>query len=256
MTDAPTRTVISAKPSMARELAETIPALAIGLALATAFQAVAYEPFTIPSASMEPGLVEGDYLVVSKFAYGWSRASLPLNPPLPDGRLAGRLPERGDVVVFRRPSDPREIWIKRVIGLPGDVVEISGGVIFVNGEPLAQRRLGPGRDDAQPLSPVEIVAETTAAGLTYQTFDAGPDQAGDDRAAITVPEGQLFVMGDHRDNSLDSRWPAELGVGLLPTTNLVGRAERVIASWQAGASLFKPWTWLRIRPGRALRVIV
>src|SRR5690606_39142300 len=131
---------IMTQPNSARrEIIDMVRTVAIGLTAAVAIQTVAFQPYTIPSASMEPGLLIGDYLVVSKFAYGWSRASLPFNPPLPEGRAFGRLPARGDVVVFRRPSDPREVWIKRVIGLPGDRIEVIGGTVVVNGVALPQR---------------------------------------------------------------------------------------------------------------------
>ena len=242
-------TAIEAPPSAVAEIVDTVRTVAVALAAAVVIQTVVFQPFTIPSASMEPGLVVGDYLVVSKFAYGWSRASLPFNPPLPSGRLFERLPKRGDVIVFRRPSNPQETWIKRVIGLPGDTVSVSGGVVTVNGQALPQRALGPGLDLDQPGRPVEQIEERQADGRAYVTFDAGPG-SGDDRPAQVVPEGQVFVMGDNRDNSLDSRWSGDVGVGLLPVTNVVGRAEVVVASWKPGAALWKPWTWFNLRPGR------
>ena len=248
-----TEAAIDALPSGLAEIVDTVRTVAVALTAAVVIQTVAFQPFTIPSASMEPGLVVGDYLVVSKFAYGWSRASLPFNPPLPSGRLFGRLPERGDVVVFRRPNNPQETWIKRVIGLPGDTVSVSEGVVTVNGQALPQRALGPGLDLDQPGRPVDQVEERQADGRAYVTFDGGPGLEGDDRPAQVVPEGQLFVMGDHRDNSLDSRWSPDVGVGLLPLTNVVGRAEVVVASWKPGAALWKPWTWFNLRPGRFAR---
>jgi signal peptidase I len=247
-------TAIDAPPSAVAEIVDTVRTVAVALAAAVVIQTVAFQPFTIPSASMEPGLVVGDYLVVSKFAYGWSRASLPFNPPLPSGRLFERLPKRGDVVVFRRPSNPQETWIKRVIGLPGDTVSVSGGIVTVNGQALPQRALGPGLDLDQPGRPVEQIEERQADGRAYVTFDGGPG-SGDDRPAQVVPEGQLFVMGDNRDNSLDSRWSPDVGVGLLPVTNVVGRAEVVVASWKPGAALWKPWTWFNLRPGRIVQRI-
>lgn len=245
----------AASPSARAEIVDTIRTLAVGLAAAVLIQTAAFQPFTIPSASMEPGLVVGDYLVVSKSAYGWSRASLHFNPPLPSGRLFGRLPKRGDVVVFRRPSNPQETWIKRIIGLPGDRVQVIGGQVIVNGQALVQRPLGAGLDLDQPGRVVEQLEERQADGRAYLTFDGGSDLAGDDQPAQVVPSGQLFVMGDHRDNSLDSRWSPDVGVGLLPVTNVVGRAEIVVASWEPGASLWKPWTWFNLRPGRVLQKI-
>lgn len=244
----------AATSSMRAEIVDTVRTIAIGLAAAVLIQTVAFQPFTIPTASMEPGLAVGDYLVVSKSAYGWSRASLPFNPPLPSGRLFERLPERGDVVVFRRPSDPQETWIKRVIGLPGDHIAVVDGHVIVNGAALPQRALGPGLDLDQPGRPVERIEERQADGRAYVTFDGGPS-LGDDRPAQIVPEGQLFVMGDNRDNSLDSRWPPGVGVGLLPVTNVIGKAEIVVASWQPGAALWKPWTWFNLRYGRLLQPI-
>jgi signal peptidase I len=241
--------------SARREIIDMVRTVAIGLTAAVAIQTVAFQPYTIPSASMEPGLLIGDYLVVSKFAYGWSRASLPFNPPLPEGRAFGRLPARGDVVVFRRPSDPREVWIKRVIGLPGDRIEVIGGTVVVNGVALPQRSLGPSIERGPTGSPLERVEERQPNGAAYVTFDAGPSLSGDDRPPQVVPTGALFVMGDNRDNSLDSRWAGDVGVGLMPVENLIGRAELVVASWNPGAALYKPWTWFSVRPGRVFQPI-
>ncbi|HEV2081014.1 MAG TPA: signal peptidase I [Brevundimonas sp.] len=234
--------------SLRHELIETVRVIAFGLALAVTWTSVAYQPFTIPSASMEPGLIEGDYLVVSKWAYGWSGASLPMNPPLGDGRLFGRDPARGDVVVFRHPLKPRDPWIKRVIGLPGDRVQVRAGQVFVNDLPFAQQDLGPGRSASDPDRPVTRRRETAPdGGRSWITHDFGPGAPGDDTPVIVVPKGQYLVLGDNRDNSLDGRWPSEVGVGFLPARNLIGRAEIVLASWKPGASLWKPWTWVRLQ---------
>src|SRR5690606_17060342 len=138
--------------------------LGAGLLAAVAIQTVLFQPFTIPSSSMEPGLVTGDYVVVSKFAYGWSRASLPFNPPLPEGRLLGRTPARGDVVVFRLPEDPQQTWVKRVIGLPGDVIRIEGGVLRVNGQAAPQADLGLTQDHDNPQRQVRRLRETLPGG--------------------------------------------------------------------------------------------
>jgi signal peptidase I len=234
------------------EARETGLILIVGLVVATLFRIVLFQPFTIPSSSMEPGLITGDYIVVSKYAYGWSRASLPFNPPAPGGRLMSRQPKRGEVVVFRRPHDSSQTWIKRVIGLPGDTVQVRGGVVFVNDRAIDQTPLGMVADHDAPLRRVREVRETLADGRTFLTYDGGARQLGDDTPIYRVPAGQYFMMGDNRDNSLDSRWPPALGVGLLPAENIVGRAEIIAASWKPGAGVFKPWTWLNLRWDRFL----
>jgi len=234
--------------SLRHELLDAARVVAVSLALATTWTTLAYQPFTIPSASMEPGLVEGDYLVVSKWAYGWSGASLPLAPQPGEGRLFGRHPARGDVVVFRHPLRPDEPWIKRVIGLPGDRVRLCAGQVFVNGLPFARTSLGPGRSASQPGRPVARIREAAPdGGRSWITHDFGPGAPGDDTPEIVVPQGSYLVLGDNRDNSLDGRWPADTGVGFLPAANLIGRAEVVVASWKPGASLWKPWTWFNLQ---------
>lgn len=245
-------------PSLSNRLREgrnIVVTLVVALLLATLFRILLFQPFTIPSSSMEPGLVTGDYIVVSKYAYGWSRASLPWSPPLTNGRILGRDPKRGDVVVFRLPHDPKQVWIKRVIGLPGDAVQVRRGQVFVNGRPLDQTPLRMVNDHDAPARRVLEVRETLEDSVTYVTYEGGPDQLGDDTPIYRVPAGRYFMMGDNRDNSLDSRWPADVGVGLLPAENIVGRAEIVAASWNPGAGLFKPWTWLNLKWNRFLRPI-
>jgi signal peptidase I len=140
-----------APTSSIAELLDLLRTVGVGAILAVVFQTAAFQPYTIPSASMEPGLLVGDYLVVSKSAYGWSRASLPFHPSLPPGRLFGRLPERGDVVVFRHPTRPHETWIKRIIGLPGDRVEIADDPRQRPTSPPAPARSGPGPRSTRPV---------------------------------------------------------------------------------------------------------
>jgi signal peptidase I len=253
--DVPSIPHVPPSRGLVHEVVESVKVIAMGLLFATAVHTIAFQPFTIPSSSMEPGLVIGDYLVVSKFAYGWSRASLPFNPPLPGGRLFGRTAGRGDVVVFRRPSDPKQTWVKRVIGLPGDRVQVSGGVVSVNGTVIPRTPLDVVPDHDMPTRRVLAVRETLADGRTWVTYDGGSGRPGDDTDVFVVPEGQYFMMGDNRDNSLDSRWPADVGVGLLPAGNIVGRAELVVASWTPGGSLYMPWTWLNLQPGRVFRPV-
>ena len=235
------------------DIAKTVGA---ALLIALALRVVLFQPYTIPSASMQPGLLTGDYIIVSKFDYGWSRASIPLNPPLPDGRFLSREPRRGDVVVFRLPRDPGQALIKRVVGLPGDRVRIEGGHVFVNGQPLPRRFLGFTADPEEPWRRVAAVEERRADGRAYVTFDRGLGHEGDDLAEVVVPEGTYFFMGDNRDNSLDSRWPREIGVGFVPAENLVGKARWALLSWRPGASILKPWTWPNLRFDRFAEPLV
>jgi signal peptidase I len=238
-----------------REVWDIVSTVAPALAIAVAIQTVLFQPFTIPSSSMEPGLVTGDYVIVSKFAYGWSRASLPFDPPLFHGRLFGRDPARGDVVLFRLPRDPRQTWVKRLIGLPGDRVQVRGGTVFVNGAALTQTALGVSRDHDDSLRTVLDFAEAQPNGRRYVTYDGAPEGEGDDTGVYVVPQGSYFVMGDNRDNSLDSRWPRTVGIGFLPAENLVGKAKLVAVSWKAGASLLKPWTWANLQTDRLFKPV-
>jgi signal peptidase I len=248
----------ASQPASTRgEFAEIFRTVVIALALSMVLRVLLFQPFTIPSSSMEPGLVTGDYIVVSKFSYGWSRASLPFNLPLipGNGRLLGHGPARGDVVVFRLPRDPKQTWVKRVIGLPGDRVQVIGGVVSVNGVAIPQAAEGLTHDFDAPSREVLQVRETQPNGKTYVTYDGGSGLPGDDTGVYLVPAGNYFMMGDNRDNSLDSRWPKETGVGLLPAKNIIGKAEIVVGSWNEGSALIKPWTWLNLRGNRFFKPI-
>jgi signal peptidase I len=235
-----------AQAPFATQVADFARTIGCALLIALALRVLLFEPFTIPSDSMEPGLRTGDYIVVTKFDYGWSRHSIPLSPPLFKGRVLGPAPRRGDVVVFKLPRDTGETYIKRVIGLPGDRVRLSGGTVFVNGKPIAQTDAGFTSDPGAPDITVLQRVEARPDGRTYTTFDRGAGHDGDDTPTYVAPDGHYFMMGDNRDNSLDSRWPpAAYGVGFVPAENLVGQARFVLLSWR-GASLWKPWTWANI----------
>lgn len=236
--------------SRSSETLDSLRTVAAGLLIAMAIQSVAFQAYTIPSSSMEPGLVTGDYVVTSKYPYGWSRASLPFNPPLFSGRLFGRDPARGDVVLFRLPRDRQQVWVKRLIGLPGDKVQVRNGQVLINGDVVGQASAGTVQDHDDPARQVQLVRETLANGRTWLTYDGGPGSPGDDTEVFEVPAGHYLMMGDNRDNSLDGRFAGDIGVGLLPAENVVGRAEVVVASWKPGASLFKPWTWFNLQPDR------
>ena len=235
---------------LAREAVETAKTLAVGLAVALVLRVVVFQPNTIPSSSMEPGIVTGDYILISKWPYGWSRASFPFNPPLFKGRVFGSDPARGDVIVFRLPREPDVPYIKRLVGLPGDIVQVKAGVVFVNGKAIVRQAAGMAQDHDAPGRIVPRMVETAPSGKRYVTYGGAADGEGDNTGVYEVPKATYFFMGDNRDNSLDSRWPEEVGVGFVPAENLVGRAEAIVVSWKQGASVLKPWTWLDLDWGR------
>jgi signal peptidase I len=237
------------------EAVDSVKTIGLGLLLALVLRVVLFEPFTIPSASMEPGMLVGDYVIATKWDYGWSRASIPFNPPLFKGRIFAHEPKRGDVVVFKLPRDPSVTYVKRLIGLPGDRVQVSDGMIFVNGKPVARTPAGDGFDPDADMT-VAQYRETNARGHSYVTFDRGDGHEGDNTELFVVPEDHYFMMGDNRDNSLDSRWPEAIGVGFVPAENLIGRPRLVLVSWKGGAEIFKPWTWvMRFDPGRMFKPV-
>lgn len=235
-------------PSRSEDAAETLRTILIALIVALAVRVLLFQPYTVPSASMESNLLVGDYVVITKFDYGWSRWSIPLGLPLFEGRVFGRSAHRGDVVVFKKPGAEGEAVIKRVIGLPGDRIQVTGGVVTVNGGDVVRTPNAAAVDEDSGL-PVARFDEALD-GRVYAVFDQGSGRPGDDTEIYVVPEGRYFVMGDNRDNSADSRWPEGMGMGFVPAENLVGKARFILASWKPGASLSKPWTWFNLRPGR------
>ncbi len=232
---------------------EVIKTVAVALLIALVLRVILFQPFTIPSASEEPNLYEGDYVFVTKFDYGWSRHSIPFSPPLFSGRIFDNPPKRGDIIVFKLPRDNRTDYIKRLIGVPGDRVQMKDGLLYLNGQlvPRVVKETVQETGGTSVVRPVQRVQETLPGGRTYMTNDFGTNYDLDNTPEFTVPDGYYFFMGDNRDNSADSRLPPEIGVGMVPEENLVGRARVVLVSWSQGASLFKPWTWvLNLRPSR------
>ena len=249
----------SAKSGAAQEVVEVVKTVVYALAIALFLRVLLFQPFTIPSASMEPNLYEGDYIIVSKFSYGYSRHSIPFSPPLFEGRILGKGPERGDIVVFKLPRDNRTDYIKRVIGLPGDRVQMRGGLLYLNGQQVKREALPPVIEDTGYGFTRQVMRyrETLPGGRQFLTDDFGPDNDLDNTEVFTVPEGHYFMMGDNRDNSSDSRVPPEAGgVGYVPAENLVGKAQIILLSWSPGASIFKPWTWvMNAQPGRFFNIL-
>jgi signal peptidase I len=236
------------------EVVEIIKTVVYALLIALFLRVIFFQPFTIPSASMEPNLYEGDYIIVSKFSYGYSRHSIPFSPPIFSGRILEQVPHRGDVIVFKLPSDNRTDYVKRIIGLPGDRIQMKAGLLYLNGVQVPRQFLGTGREQT-PYGAVHDVMkfrETLPGGKSFVTQDFGTDGDWDNTDVYVVPERHYFMMGDNRDNSSDSRVPPEQGgVGYVPAENLVGKAQIILLSWHPGASIFKPWTWvMNARPSR------
>ncbi|MCR5880616.1 signal peptidase I [Phenylobacterium sp. J367] len=242
------------KKETANEAWEVAKTIFWALVIALVLRVFLLQPYTIPSASMEPNLYEGDYIVVTKWSYGYSRHSAPLSPPLFEGRILGQAPERGDVIVFKTPLDNRTDLIKRLVGLPGDRIQIRDSELWLNGVKVPRAAVPrTGKEDPRSDG-ADLFRETLPGGRSYVIQDYGPGQPLDDTEVFVVPEGHYFMMGDNRDNSADSRVPAAAGgVGFLPDENLVGRARVVLISWKPGASILKPWTWLNLNLDRVVK---
>lgn len=223
---------------------EALKTVVYALLIALFIRTFLYQPFNIPSSSMENTLLVGDYLFVSKFAYGYSKHSFPWSTGMFSGRVWAGQPERGDVVVFKLPARPWEDYIKRVVGLPGDRVQMIDGVLHINGEPCKMEKI----DDYIEQTPYgpqnwSRYRETLPNGVTHDIVDRESDKPGaDNTQEFVVPEGKYFMMGDNRDNSNDSRIP-DSGVGFVPEENLVGRADIIFFSTDGSAQIWEFWKW-------------
>jgi signal peptidase I len=220
---------------------ETVKVVIQALILAGLIRTVLVQPFTIPSGSMMPTLLVGDYIFVNKFAYGYSKYSLPFSPDLFSGRIFGSDPKRGDIVVFRFPPNPSVDYIKRCVGLPGDHIQVKDGVLYVNGTAVPKVADGAFTSDysKDPGQNIPVFRETLPDSVTYDTLDEIPDSLGDNTREFIVPAGHYFMMGDNRDNSADSRFD----VGYVPAENLVGRASFIFFSLGNDTSFAELWKW-------------
>ena len=261
----PSRSKLAISPAKPAEKPDSILKSLLWLVLAAwLLRSLIVAPFSIPSGSMLPTMAIGDYLFVSKWPYGYSSASFPFHVPSFDGRILGSTPERGDVVVFVGPEG-KDV-VKRVIGLPGDLVAVESGGVILNGKPLPHQRTNDFAMTVSPNSPCRRVTaagpiidgsksdgqlcrlpafrETLPGGRTYVTLDQTDRSVADNFAPVVVPAGRLFLMGDNRDDSLDSRYSIdEGGMGFIPIDQVVGRAELAFWSTDGSASWINPISW-------------
>jgi signal peptidase I len=262
------------------ETIEIIKTVVYALLIALVLRVLLFQPFTIPSASMEPNLYQGDYIIVSKYSYGYSRHSIPFSPKIFSGRLFFHAPTRGDIIVFKLPNDGRTDYIKRLIGLPGDRIQVKQGLLYINDKPVVRTPIGPAMGDLpEGYASVERYDEQMPEGSHHLIQKGSGDRDADNTATYVVPPHCYFMMGDNRDNSADSRFdpaiPADFngatcpwdssvdqylksggeGVGFVPEENLVGRARVILLSWKPGASLFNPLSWFDVRADRFAKVL-
>lgn len=223
---------------------ETIKVVVQALLIALVVRTILFQPFNIPSGSLIPTLLIGDYLFVSKYSYGYSKHSIPFSPPVISGRIWGTEPKRGDIAVFKLPKDNATDYIKRVIGLPGDRVQVIEGRLHINGQAVQREAAGDFRtsDEFGRVITVPRFRETLPNGVSYHVIERNGDRGfWDNTYVYTVPAGHFFMMGDNRDNSTDSR--DEGSVGYVPYENFVGRAEIIFFSIDENASAWKIWEW-------------
>jgi len=202
-----------------------------------------FQPFNIPSGSMKATLLVGDYLFVSKYSYGYSHFSLPLSPNLFSGRIGDfAKPDRGDIVVFRLPKEDSTDYIKRVIGLPGDAIQMIDGILNINGKPIPRERIDDfiDEDEGGRATRVRRWKETLPNGVSYTTLDLPYNLQADNTEVYNVPPDNYFMMGDNRHNSTDSRFPQ---VGYVPFENIVGRAQVIFFSVHEGERAWEVWRW-------------
>jgi len=243
------------KPEKPKETTgEMVRSFLFAILIALVFRSLAYEPFHIPSGSMLSTLYEGDYIFVSKLSYGYSRFSFPFGLPVFNDRILETAPERGDVVVFRNTENTHVDYIKRLIGLPGDRIQVKKGRLYINDKAVEVVRDGDvSVPDAEgEMHTIARYQETLPNGKKHIILDDLQNGPADNTPVYTVPDGHYFMMGDNRDNSLDSRYAHQagfldpgrnLGVGFVPAENLVGRADVILLSFDVSKPIWKFWQW-------------
>ena len=228
---------------------ELLKTILIAGVIALGFRSLLFEPFNIPSGSMIPTLLVGDYLFVSKSSYGYSRYSFPFGIAPFSGRIFAKEPKRGDVAVFRQPTDPAVAFIKRVVGMPGDQIQVKNGILHINDVPVERSYLGLATaTNGFTTMNFKVYEETLPDGSRHLIQERSDSDSLDNTAVYLVPDEHYFMMGDNRDNSRDSRTSS---VGMVPAENLVGRADRLFFSHNGNARIWEVWKWpLAIRYGR------
>ena len=228
---------------------ELIKTILIAGVIALGFRSFLFEPFNIPSGSMVPSLLVGDYLFVSKASYGYSRYSFPFGIAPFSGRIFAVEPKRGDVAVFRQPTDPAVAFIKRVVGMPGDRIQLKDGLLYINDVPVKRSYLGMAKaTNGFTTMNFKVYEESFLDGSRHLIQERSDSDAFDNTAVYVVPDDHYFMMGDNRDNSRDSRTSS---VGMVPAENLVGRADRLFFSHNGSARVWEFWKWhFAVRYGR------
>jgi len=249
---------LEGEKALRSELKETVLTAFWALTIAFGLRTFVFQPFHIPSGSMQPTLVKGDYIITTKYSLGYGKfAATPFPFPVKEGRLFERAPTRGDVIVFR-PRNVDKNFIKRLVGLPGDEMQVLNGQLYINGNPTEIKETGTemrldfrGREDA-----TNVQIETFSSGKSHAIYNDIEDSRGDNTGTFIVPAGHYFMMGDNRDHSADSRVPVSNGgAGYIPSENLIGKAQFVLLSVTDDFSLFRPWTWANINGKRFFKAI-
>ena len=226
--------------------------LIYAILIAVIIRTFLFQAFFIPSSSMEPTLLVGDRLFVSKFTYGYSKHSFPFSLPLISDRVLFSEPERGDTIVFKTPENLKIDYIKRLVGLPGDKIQMINGVLNINDIPIIRKKI---REESKIINNSQILTasvykETLPNGVSFETFDMGNTRA-DNTKAFNVPNGEYFFMGDNRDNSKDSRF-----IGTVPKDNLVGKAQIIFFATEGGSTILEFWKWpFDIQLNRIFKII-
>jgi len=232
---------------------ETLSTVLWALGIAFVLRTFIFQPFHIPSGSMLPGLMKGDYIITSKYSVGYGRhAATPFPFPVKKGRLFERDVVRGDVLVFRPEGDNKN-FIKRLVGMPGDQIQMKQGLLYINGERVPIEVTGEDEfiNGFGNVEPAEVLTETFSNGNVHQIYDSQKNSPLDKTQVRTVPAGHYFMMGDNRDNSFDSRVPVSKGgAGFVPMENIIGKAEIVLLSVDDDFVIYKPWTWFNVRGDR------